>query len=256
MKKPKLFRKFEKIQKGDFWLFALSAVFNPFLYFLFESYGLERVSASISAFIIATIPVFTPFVAYWIFRERLSTINILGLIISFIGVLMIVLNFDFSFAASPLGITFLFLGVFSAVTYSVFLKKLTFRYKPMTIIGYQNLIGVIYFIPLFFIFDFPAVLEVKPSAKALFSLILLGVFASSFAYALFAFVVTNLGISKANIYSNLIAVFAAIASFLILHEEFSNFKLLGMFVIIFGVMLSEIEKRKPFKPHLVKKALK
>lgn len=242
-----LFKKFEKIKKEDIWLFLVSAIFNPFLYFLFESYGLSRVSATISAFIIATIPVFTPFLGYWIFKEKLSTINIIGLIISFLGVLLIVFNFDMSYAASPLGITFLFLGVFSAVVYSVFLKKLTFKYKPMTIIGWQNLIGAVYFIPFVYFFDYPEILSVSPSGTAIASLILLGVFASSFAYALFAYVVGELGISKANIYSNLIGVFAGIASYFLLKEKFTAVKIAGMIVIIFGVMLSEIEKRKPFK---------
>ena len=42
-----LFRQFEKIKKEDIWLFLVSAIFNPFLYFICESYGLVRVSASI-----------------------------------------------------------------------------------------------------------------------------------------------------------------------------------------------------------------
>ena len=238
-----LFRQFEKIKKEDIWLFLVSAIFNPFLYFIFESYGLLRVSASISAFIIATIPVFTPFVAYWIFREKLSVINIFGLMISFIGILMIIFNVDLSFAASPSGIALLFLGVFSAVIYTVFLKKLALKYKPMTVIGWQNLLGAIYFIPLIFIFDFPEMFAVVPSRTALISLILLGVFASSLAYSLFAYVVKHLGISKGNIYSNLIAVFAAIASFFILNEEFSTIKLIGMAVIILGVVFSQLDKK-------------
>jgi drug/metabolite transporter (DMT)-like permease len=247
-----LFGKFEKIKKEDTWLFLVSSIFNPFLYFLFESYGLSMVSATISAFIIATIPVFTPFVGYWIFKEKLSTVNIIGLIISFFGVLMIVFNFDMSYAASPLGITFLFLGVISAVVYSVFLKKLTYKYKPMTIIGWQNLLGAVYFIPFVYFFDYPEITTVIPSGKAILSLILLGVFASSFAYALFAYVVGELGISKANIYSNLIGVFAGVASYFFLQEKFTAIKLTGMLVIISGVMLSEIEKRKPFKKRIAK----
>ncbi len=128
----------EKVKKEDWWLFLVTTIFNPFLYFLFESYGLLTVSASISAFIIATIPVFTPFIAYWVFREKLSLINLIGLVISFLGVLMIVFNVDLSFAASPVGITLLFCGVLSAIVYTVFLKKLSMKYKPMTIIGWEN----------------------------------------------------------------------------------------------------------------------
>lgn len=239
-----IFRQMERIKKADIWLFIVSSVFNPFLYFICESYGLERVSASISAFIISTIPIFTPFVAYFIFREKLSVINVMGLIISFLGVLMIVLNVDLSFAASPSGILLLFLGVFSAVIYSVFLKKLALKYKPMTIIGWQNLIGVIYFTPLFIFFDFPEVLNVNPSTTVILLIVSLGVFASSFAFSLFAYVVKHIGISKGNIYANLISVFAAIASLIILGEQFTVFKLSGMIVIIVGVGFSQIDRKR------------
>ena len=60
-------KEWERIKKQDYWLFIVSSFFNPFLYFIGENYGLDRVSASVSAFIIATIPVFTPFVAYKVF---------------------------------------------------------------------------------------------------------------------------------------------------------------------------------------------
>ena len=234
----------EKIKREDWWLFLVATIFNPFLYFIFESYGLLTVSASISAFIIATIPVFTPFVAYWVFREKLSLINTIGLVISFLGVLMIVFNVDLSFAASPAGIALLFCGVLSAIVYTVFLKKLSMKYKPMTIIGWGNLLGAIYFLPLFLYFDYSETIEIIPPKDVIISLILLGIFASSFAYSLFAYVIKHIGISKGNIYTNLIAVFAAMASYLILKEQFSAFKLSGMAVIIIGVLLSQIEKSK------------
>ncbi|MEJ2594805.1 MAG: DMT family transporter [bacterium] len=234
----------ERIKREDWWLFLVTAIFNPFLYFLFESFGLLTVSATISAFIIATIPVFTPFVAYWIFRERLSMINLSGLVISFLGVLMIVFNSDLSFAASPSGVALLFGGVASAIIYTVFLKKLAFKYKPMTIIAWENIFGAVYFLPLFLYFDFPEVLYIVPPFKVVGALILLGVLASSVAYSLFAYIVKRIGISRGNLYSNLIAVFAALASYFVLDEQFTRFKLSGMAIIIIGVMLSQTGKPK------------
>jgi drug/metabolite transporter (DMT)-like permease len=241
-----LTKQLEKIRREDYWLFAVTAIFNPFLYFIFESYGLLTVSATISAFIIATIPVFTPFVAYWIFREKLSMVNLTGLIVSFLGVMMIVFNVDFSFAAEPGGVGLLFAGVASAIIYTVFLKKLSLKYKPMTIIGWENLLGTFYFMPLFFYFDFEETRSIIPTREVVISLILLGTFASSFAYSLFAYVVKHIGISKGNLYSNLIAVFAALASYVVLKEQFTTFKLTGMAIIISGVLLSQLENN-PFR---------
>jgi drug/metabolite transporter (DMT)-like permease len=53
-----------------------------------------------------------------------------------------------------------------------------------------------------------------------------------------------LGISKANIFSNLIPVFTAIFSFFILAEHFTVQKLVGMLLVVFGVYISEINGKK------------
>lgn len=237
-------KRVEKIKQKDYWMFAVSSLFNPFLYFMFESYGLLQVPASTSAFIIATIPVFTPFVGYWVFKEKLSVINVAGLTISFLGVAMIILNPDLSFAATPYGILLLFLAVISAIVYTVFLKKLVHNYKPLTVIAWQNMIGTVYFLPFFLYLDVPQILTVVPSVEAIISLVLLGLFASCFAYAMFAYVIKYLGISKGNIYANLIPVFAALAAYFMLNEEFTILKIIGMSVIIIGVTLSVIERKK------------
>jgi len=236
-------KKWESIKKQDYWLFIVSSFFNPFLYFIGENYGLDRVSASVSAFIIATIPVFTPFVAYKVFGERVSKTNIVGLIFAFIGILLIIVNPNLTINASLKGIALLMLAVAAAVVYTVFLKKLAFKYRPVTIIGWQNLIGAIYFLPLFLYFDAADVLSVNPGYKVIIFLFMLGVFASSFAFVLFTYVIKNIGISKGNFYTNLVPVFASIAAFFILDERFTLLKIIGMAVIILGVALSEIEKR-------------
>lgn len=236
--------KWEKIKKQDLWLFLVSSFFNPFLYFIGENYGLEKVSASITAFIIATIPVFTPFVAYKIFGERLSKLNILGLVFAFVGIMLIVIEPDLSFAASAEGIALLFMAVFAAVIYTVFLKKLAFKYRPVTIIGWQNLIGAVYFLPLFLYFDLSDMILIVPSSKTIGSLVMLGIFASSIAFVLFTYVIKHIGISKGNIYTNLVPVFASIAAFFVLDERFTVLKIIGMLIIVFGVTLSEMEKKK------------
>lgn len=237
-------RKWEKIKKQDIWLFLVSSFFNPFLYFIGENYGLEKVSASITAFIIATIPVFTPFVAYKIFGERLSKLNLLGLVFAFIGIMLIIIEPDLSFAASTEGIALLFMAVFAAVIYTVFLKKLAFKYRPVTIIGWQNLIGAFYFLPLFLYFDLSDILLIVPTSKTIGSLVMLGIFASSIAFVLFTYVIKHIGISKGNLYTNLVPVFASIAAFFVLDEQFTVLKIIGMLIIVFGVTLSEMEKKK------------
>ncbi len=242
----KLTGKFEKIDRKDFGLLIGGAFFNPFLYFLGENYGLNLASVSVTAIIIATIPVFTPFVALKIFGEKLSNLNIFGLVISFAGLILILFNKHFELEASPTGLALLFLAVFSAVIYTVYIKKLTLKYKPITIITWQNLTGAIFFLPLFLIFDFKDVMHIDLSTIAILSLIGLGVLCSSAAYILFIYAIKYLGISKSNLYTNLIPVIATLAAFFILKEDFTTLKAIGIVVVIVGVMLSQYDKTRRF----------
>jgi len=241
-----LTNKSEKILPKHLRLLIVSSIFNPFLYFLGEYYGLSLVSASISAVIISTIPIFTPFVARKFFNEKLGILNIIGLIVSFIGVLIIVLKKDLSLNVSGLGISLLLLALIAAVVYSVLVKQLTENYSPITIIAKQNLIGTILFVPLFFYFDFSDFIKITPDSITVMSLIMLSIFGSSICYVLYAFVLKHLDLSKANIYTNLIPIFTMIASYFFLNESFTMVKIVGIMTVILGIILSQLKfSRKP-----------
>ena len=240
----KLFKKCQKIDKSDYKLFLISAFFNPFIYFLLESYGIKYVSSTISAVIIATIPLFSPLVAYFSVKEKLSLLNIFGIIVSFFGILIMLVNKDLSLRADPIGVLILFLAVASALIYTVLLVKLTRKYSSVNIITYQNIIGIFYFLPLFFYFDFNNFISVKPNFELISSLVFLSILCSSLAFIFYATSIKNLGISKTNVFTNFIPVFAAIFSYFILAEVFTFSKILGIVIVIVGVFVSQIKKYK------------
>ena len=239
-----LTKQYQTIKKEHRSLFFASAIFNPFLYFLGEYYGLSMVSASISAIIISTIPILTPFVARKLFNEKLSILNIVGLIVSFAGVLLIILKRDFTLNASGLGLSLLVMALFAAVIYSALVKKLTSEYSPITIIAGQNLIGTILFLPLFFYFDYSDFIKITPNFTTVLSLLALALFGSSICYVLYAFVLKRLELTKANIYNNLTPIFTAIASYYFLGESFSFVKIIGMLIVISGIILSQLKFSK------------
>ena len=239
-----LFGKMEKVKKGDMKLFLLSALFNPFFYFVGESYGLKLTSSTVTSVIIATIPLFTPVAAYFVLGEKMGRLNVFGLVVSFFGLLVMLMNNDFSFNASPQGVLFLFFAVFSAIVYMIYLKKLSHRYSAYFIIAFQNLLGAIYFLPFFLFFDFPGFIAVKPDFTLIASLLSLAIFCSSLAFVFFTISTREIGIVRTNVFANLIPVFTAIFSFLILSELFSLHKILGILIVVFGLYLSQVKDRK------------
>ena len=238
------FRLNERIHKEHLKLFALAAMFEPFLYFIFEGYGLKNTSPVIGSGIIAMIPLVTPIAARIFLKERLTPMNVVGFIVSFAGVIVMLLNKDLEFTASPKGILFLFGAVIVAVGYSIALIRLTKLYKPLTITWMQNIVGMIYFIPLTVIME-----RFEPSnfgnvGGYIVPLVCLGVFCSSLAYALWAFTFSKLGASRANVYSNLIPVFTAIFSYFIIHEALTPNKIIGILVVVIGLVLSQMKPKK------------
>ena len=187
---------FMKIRKPDRKLFLMLAVFEPFFYFLGESFGLTYVSATVCSVLISTIPVFATIGAWIIFKERLGLINYAGIVLSFIGVLVFILNIDGSISFNMKGLALLMLAVFSAVGYNLTLSRLVGNYTPVFIVCIQNVIGAVLFLPLFSILDVKDFFNMHLTLKMFMPILELSVFASCGAFILFAYSVNKDGYNK------------------------------------------------------------
>ena len=237
-------KKYMKIKKQDLKLFAMLAVFEPFFYFLGESFGLTYVSATVCSVLISTIPVFATIGAWLIFKERLKAINYAGIVLSFAGVIVFILNKDGGISYNIKGLGLILLAVFSAVGYNLTLSKLVGSYSPVYIVNVQNLIGAVLFLPLFLIMDFNQFINTPLNIKMFLPIIELAAFASCGAFILFAFAVRNIGITKANVFTNCIPVFTALFSFILLNEKLTVQNLIGMVIVIAGLFMSQMNGRK------------
>lgn len=237
-------KNYMKIKKPDRKLFLMLALFEPFFYFLGESFGLTYVSATVCSVMISTIPVFATIGAWLIFREKLKIINYAGIILSFIGVLVFIINSDGRISFNINGLGLLSLAVISAVGYNLTLSRLVGSYSPVYIVNVQNIIGALLFLPLFLIFDFKQFVSTPLTLEMFRPIIELAVFASCGAFILFAYSVKNMGITKANVFSNCIPVFTAIFSFILLGERLSLQNIAGMTIVIAGLFMSQMNGKK------------
>ena len=171
-------------------------------------------------------------------------LNVVGLIVSFFGVLVMLVNKDLSLNAAPLGIMCLGFAVIAAIIYSMLLKRLAFHYNAFTVIANQNLIGSFLFLPLFLIFEAHKLSSVTFNASWVSSLLMLSVFASSLAFVFFAIGTREIGVSKTSIFSNLIPAITAIGSYFLLGEAFSVQKGAGILMVICGLSISQLNKKQ------------
>ncbi len=238
-----IFKKYQPLRREDIFLFLLSSLFQPFLYFVGETYGLSYVSSTLGAIIISTIPVFTPLGSWLFFRETLGWKNLFGFLFAFAGVILMVLGEESMGSTSVHGVLFLALAVVAAIANAITVKKLTVRYNSFMIVTFQNTIGILLFLPIFLVFDLPGLNEIPGDFRIWRNIVALAVFGSTLAFIFFTNSIKVLGINRSGIFSNLIPVFTALFAFLFLGENFPLIKLGGMAVVILGVMVVSFRKR-------------
>lgn len=236
-------KKFVKIRKEDRKLFLMLAVFEPFLYFLGESFGLTYVSATVGSVLISTIPVIASIGAWIFFRERLRIINYAGILVSFIGILIFILNKGGSLTFNTKGLVLMMVAVISASGYNLTLSRLVGGYSPVFIVNIQNIIGAILFLPVFMITDFNRFSLTSYSLTSFIPVIELAVFASCGAFILFGYSIRHMGVTRANVFTNFIPIFTALFSFFILGDKLTIQNIVGMIIVITGLIMSQINGR-------------
>jgi drug/metabolite transporter (DMT)-like permease len=237
------FGKMQRIRYGHLGLFLLLGFFEPFLYFIGECYGVNLISPTLASIIISLIPLLAPIPARFLFRERFSFANYIGLFISVAGVILVIMGERNAKPAALAGVLLMLLAVFSAVCHSIFVRKLSAYYNTFTIVTYQSTFGLIYFIPFFSFTGFSAFINTHHSFYMVIPVIKLAVFASTFAFLLFVYSIQRLGMARTNVFVNLIPVFTAILSYIILKEHFSVLKIIGIAVVILGLIFSQYNQK-------------
>jgi drug/metabolite transporter (DMT)-like permease len=227
---------------ADLKYFLLLSLFEPFLYFIGESFGMQYVSSTLASIIIATIPLITPFISFYFYREKLSVNNYLGILISFIGVITVIYVEGQLGSAPWVGILLMVLAVLSTQGYAVVLKKLTEKYSALTIISYQNLIGIVYFVPLFFIFEAKTFTWSSYKLFDYIPVLNLAIFASTFAFLFFIEGVRNLGIARTVVLTNLIPLVTVLFAVILLSERVPIMKMGGIALTILGLFLSQSKR--------------
>jgi len=234
--------KLQKLRRKDFKWFILLAFFEPFLYYVGETYGLTTVESTLAAVIVSTIPLFAPVLAFVVLRERIGWPSILGIIVSLLGVFFVIYEPNGGFNANPWGVALLFLAVFAAICYATVLRKIPDYYTNMNVIFYQSMLGLIFFIPTFLLTDIQTIRTIHVTRESLIALVMLSVFASVIAFVLFAGAVRKVGVTRTNVFVNLIPVFTAILSWFILDEILTLSKWIGILVVVIGLFVSQMGK--------------
>lgn len=233
----------QKIDKKEIKLFLFAGFLQPFFYFICEAYGLTLVSPTVASVILSTIPLFAPILAYLLLRERVTAGNIIGIIVSLIGVLLIVSNRE-QLEINIWGLILLMGSVFSAILYTIILRKVPSSYSNLSIVFYIHAFSLLFFIPMFFLIDFKTIHMIDFRWEAFMAVFVLAAFSSVLSYILFVSVVRKIGVVRANAFCNIQPGCTAILMFLLFGEQLGAIKWLGIFLVIVGLLISQLSKSK------------
>lgn len=234
-------------RRGDWkWLLAF-ALFEPCLYFLFESYAIRLTTASQAGVITAIAPLLVAVGARIFFGEQLSTRAGIGLAVSLAGVAALSLGGAAQSAApNPVLGNVLEIGAMVCATgYMLVVKHLVDRYDPWLLVAFQNVVGALFFLPTLLV-SRPASLSAVPR-EAWIAVVFLGLISVG-AFGLYNSAVARLSATRAAMAINLIPLVAMGTGALLLGDRLTLVQLAGCVAIAAGVALGETGGAKALAP--------
>ena len=175
--------------------------------------------------------------------EKTNKYQILGLIISVLGIISIITKLNLEIILSlnfNNGDLIMIGGVITWGLYSAFLKKKKFSLPLLTLVHVLCSFGLIFIFPQF-IYEFSQGQKIDLNFDLFYILIFLALFPSIGSYYCWAGAVSIIGANRAGIFLSLIPLFSTIMAIFFYKEQFQFFHLIGAILIILGLFLSNKE---------------
>jgi drug/metabolite transporter (DMT)-like permease len=232
--------KLHKIDRSLLIPICLLGLTGVFAYNAFFFKGLQTIDAGRAALIIALNPVMISFFSAIFFKEELTIIKIIGILLSVTGALTVVSR------GNPLHLFQGHLGwgelnifgcVLSWVSFSLIGKFVLRKISPLISICYSSLAGTAALL-------IPAIMEgigsflPTYSASTWFGLLYLGFFGTVLGFVWYYEGIQKIGPTKAGLFINVVPLSAVVMAFFLLHESLTLSLLIGTILVSTGIYLT------------------
>ena len=229
-----------KIIKEKFYSILLMSITSISIFNSVVYYSLNFTQVLNGALMISTIPVLIIFISF-IFRvEKINLNQVLGLILSITGVVIIITQLEFSRLIHldlNKGDLWLLVAMLSWAIYSTMLKTHKTGLNYLTFISVIVTLGLIFLFPQF-LFEFNNQEFIKFNFAFFLIIGYVVLFAGLGAYIFWNKAVLIVGPSRAGIFLHLMPVFSSFMAIFLLNEKFMNFHIFGAIAIVLGIYLS------------------
>jgi len=211
------------------------SIFNSVVY-----YSLNFTQVLTGVLMISTIPVLIIFISYLFRVENISKFQIIGVILSMFGVLIIITKFDFYkliYLDLNKGDLWLLVAMISWAVYSTMLKSFKSSLSSLSFIQIIVTIGLVFLFPQF-LFEYFSGQRINLNIPVMLTIAYVVLFAGLGAYLLWNGAISIIGPSKSGVFLHLMPVFTSLMAIFLLNENLMNFHIIGAIIIIFGIYLS------------------
>jgi len=240
------FRRTLRVPRRELLTLAGLAALSPVGYFLFETFGIARTQPSHVAVIIATIPIAVYLIAFVRRQERVGWRKTVGILVAYVGVLLIIGLGQREAGASLAGDLLVLCAVVCAAARTSLIKDALRRVTPLQLTFYQFFFSLFVFGPLAATdgLDWLA----RLSTNAVLEILFLGVFCSAIAFLAMHYALSHLSATRVAVSANLVPLITLIAEVTILGSALTAIKAIGTAVTIAGVLLTQWERRSAGPP--------
>ena len=217
------------------------AGFNTFLY-----YGLQTTSATNALLINSSTPIFIILISNIIFRIAITKIQILGVLLSTLGVLYLILkgniNHILELNFTP-GDLWILLAALDWAIYSVLLKFKPKDLSSFSFLTITSFIGVIILYIAFILQGYSLEFSFLSNKEVLYSLIYIVIFPSILSFYFWNMATIEIGANKAGQSAHLMPIFGAILAYIFLGEVLEFYHIVGIVLIAIGIYLTMFFKK-------------
>jgi drug/metabolite transporter (DMT)-like permease len=235
-----------RIKKKEFWIISISAfLMYPIDYGLIY-WGEQYLSAGVTAIFFATFPLFTGIWVIVFFREeKFNWKKALGLIVAFIGILIVFLDQLFLTQFDKMivyGILAVIQGALGGALCVVIVKKYLPNINHVSLSFFQMLQGVIYLALIgLFVED---INSIYLNTRVVMAVLYLGMVGSALAFALYYWLLKQLSAITMSLIIYITPIVAVIVDYFVFGEIIQLRAWLGMLVIFSGIAIVEIDKSR------------
>jgi len=233
------FQNYKVNWKRDYKLFFIIGVLNAGVPFFLYSYAALHIDASLSVILNSTAPMFGALFGYFIMKDKLSYLKIIGLVIGSLGV-GIVSSVTLASGSAEFIISII-ACLFASSLYGlsgVIIIKHAKKIEPKALALGSMFFGGISLLP--FIIIFP--IQGKVSLEIISYLMVFGILCTAIAFLIYFKLIKEIGTIKALTVTYLMPVFGIVWAFIILGERPNASMIIGLIIILVGIYL--ISKRK------------